>query len=263
MPANDEYHPAPRDIDPIDGQVNYYAPPPFIPAPPPGQVQNKWVTVTVAQDKDATVASLHYQPRYFATYPVLPLDFYATGSARRERGDKFDAETGELLATARALQALGRQLEKKASSRIRSANSIREHHEQIKAQFEATKAAIARLAEGQRLHGQVMNAYASPDGVTLTFTATPTGTAPMTQAMVDELRSQDPAPVAVPPEVEEFLNHPETGVKRTRPGKVDELTDTESWAKANPHVGGVLKASGVFKGTFDKDAVRKYMRDGD
>jgi hypothetical protein len=257
MPANDEYHPAPRDIDPIDGQVNYYAPPPFIPAPPPGQVQNKWVTVTVAQDKDATVASLHYQPRYFATYPVLPLDFYATGSARRERGDKFDAETGELLATARALQALGRQLEKKASSRIRSANSIREHHEQIKAQFEATKAAIARLAEGQRLHGQVMNAYASPDGVTLTFTATPTGTAPMTQAMVDELADKgltatgrkpgEPQPEALPARLTEVMRE----------------VQEESWAKANPHVGGVLKASGVFKGTFDKDAVRKYMRDGD
>jgi len=257
MPANDEYHPAPRDIDPIDGQVNYYAPPPFIPAPPPGQVQNKWVTVTVAQDKDATVASLHYQPRYFAQYPVLPLDFYATGSARRERGDKFDAETGELLATARALQALGRQLEKKASSRIRSANSIREHHEQIKAQFEATKAAIARLAEGQRLHGQVMNAYASPDGVTLTFPATPTGTAPMTQAMVDELADKgltatgrkpgEPQPEALPARLTEVMRE----------------VQEESWAKANPHVGGVLKASGVFKGTFDKDAVRKYMRDGD
>jgi hypothetical protein len=251
MPANNEYP------DEIDGQMNYAAPAPVYDPPP---VTWRSVAIDVLQDKDATVASVIYSPvrNGYAGIPVR-----ATGSARRERGDKFDAETGELLATARALQVLGRQLEKKASSRIRSANSIREHHELIKAQFEATKAAIARLAEGQRLHGQVMNAYASPDGVTLTFTATPTGTAPMTQAMVDELRSQDPAPVAVPPEVEEFLNHPETGVKRTRPGKVDELTDTESWAKANPHVGGVLKASGVFKGTFDKDAVRKYMRDGD
>jgi hypothetical protein len=45
----------------------------------------------------------------------------ATGSAKRDPDDVNDPETGKLLATGRALEALGRKLQKQADGRVRAA----------------------------------------------------------------------------------------------------------------------------------------------
>ena len=51
------------------------------------------------------------------------------GSAHRDRGDKNDEETGELLATARALESLAAGLRRRARGRIRNAETIKAHRE--------------------------------------------------------------------------------------------------------------------------------------
>ena len=93
------------------------------------------ISVTVLSDHAATVARVTYYSLYETGSPVS-----ATGSAKREPGDEYDPETGRLLATARALEALARRLGKQASGRIRSAAAVKGHHEEIR----------RRAAEGYR-----------------------------------------------------------------------------------------------------------------
>lgn len=85
-----------------------------------------WPDVEILQDSAATVVRVSY---------AIPggVDLSATGSARRERGDANDPVTGELLAAARAYATLAARLEKMGSSRVRNADAIRRHREQIRA----------------------------------------------------------------------------------------------------------------------------------
>jgi hypothetical protein len=53
------------------------------------------------------------------------LNFSATGSSKRERGDSYDPEIGELLATARALHKMAARMERKARGRIRHADKAK------------------------------------------------------------------------------------------------------------------------------------------
>lgn len=101
----------------------YYgeAPPP---APnEPGQQLNCWVL----SDKDATVAKVEL----YASNGETLFKKSATGSAKRERGDSYDQEIGDLLALGRALSKLGRKLEKQAQSKINATAAIKAHHEAI------------------------------------------------------------------------------------------------------------------------------------
>ena len=54
-----------------------------------------------------------------------------TGSAGRERGDKFNASVGEDLAVARALRSLAAHLERRARGRVNHAESIKAHKAEI------------------------------------------------------------------------------------------------------------------------------------
>ena len=89
----------------------------------------------ILSDNDATVARVLYQ--------TGKTHVHVTGSSKRERGDSYDRETGEALALARALEKLAAKLAKKAQGRIRHADSVRRHREQIAAKR-------AQIVEGMK-----------------------------------------------------------------------------------------------------------------
>jgi hypothetical protein len=64
---------------------------------------------TILQDRNATVAKVTLVQRSDYNGPA-DFEFVATGSSKREHGDKFNARTGELLALSRAYLHLSRQL---------------------------------------------------------------------------------------------------------------------------------------------------------
>lgn len=86
------------------------------------------ISIHLLSDHRATVAKVTYANIYDTSAAVT-----ATGAAKRAPGDIHDPETARLLATVRALESLAGQLRRQASGRIRSADAIRRHHEQIKA----------------------------------------------------------------------------------------------------------------------------------
>ena len=90
--------------------------------PPPAPTDMHSVSISVLSSHGATVAKVSYASAYSTGIPV-----YAAGHAKREPGDDYDAETGRLLATSRALEILAGKLRRKANSRIRSADTIRRH----------------------------------------------------------------------------------------------------------------------------------------
>lgn len=94
------------------------------PVPAPADMHN--VSITVLSSHGATVARVTYASVYNTGTPVS-----AAAAAKREPGDKYDAETGRLLATSRALEILAGKLRKQANSRIRAAAAIKGHHEEI------------------------------------------------------------------------------------------------------------------------------------
>jgi hypothetical protein len=70
-------------------------------------------SASVAQDNDATVASVTYGA------------FKATGSSKRERGDHYSPEIGELLASSRALHKMAARMERRANGLIKQQENIR------------------------------------------------------------------------------------------------------------------------------------------
>lgn len=72
------------------------------------------------QDKNATVAKVSVRKQDWSNEHGLSATyaFEATGSAKREQGDRFDPVTGELLALARAYERLSRQVQAEAAKRV-------------------------------------------------------------------------------------------------------------------------------------------------
>jgi hypothetical protein len=119
----------PGSKDALDGEewMRYYqvSQPPAYPAPAPPDVHS--VSITVLSSHGATVAKAVYASVYNTGTPVS-----ASGEAKREPGDDYDPETGQLLATSRALEILAGKLRRKANSRIRSADAIKVHRERAR-----------------------------------------------------------------------------------------------------------------------------------
>jgi hypothetical protein len=86
------------------------------------RIPSRSVTITVLADGSVTVARAEMNGTA------------KTMSAKREPGDKPDAAIGEDLATARALAALARTLERRARGRIRNADAIKTHRRERKEQ---------------------------------------------------------------------------------------------------------------------------------
>lgn len=90
-------------------------------------VSESAVRVSILADHGATVVRIVYMGFVGGRLSSIS----ATGSAKREPGDVPDPETGRLLATARALEALAARLRKKANGRIRNAAALKGHREEI------------------------------------------------------------------------------------------------------------------------------------
>lgn len=99
------------------------------PAPVPPRAPDDMYTISihVLSDHSATVAKTSYSNIYNMTPPL-----HASGSAKREPGDLYDQETGRLLATSRALEALAAKLGRQARGRIRNAAAVKGHREEIR-----------------------------------------------------------------------------------------------------------------------------------
>ncbi len=100
--------------------------PAFFPAPlpPPPQYIDPVpvVTLSVLGAKNATVAKAHLSKyRWDGQGGEMLYEFTAADSSKREQGDQYDAETGELLALARTLQRLSRDLFSEADKRVKAA----------------------------------------------------------------------------------------------------------------------------------------------
>jgi hypothetical protein len=111
-----------HQANPPDTFATLPSPPPWppypIPQPPvvsfdaqPDVKMDPWhyASSTVLQDRNATVAKVTLVQRSDYSGPA-DFEFVATGSSKREQGDKFNARTGELLALSRAYLRLSRDL---------------------------------------------------------------------------------------------------------------------------------------------------------
>jgi hypothetical protein len=80
------------------------------PSPPPFEPVWGAITLRTLSDRNATVAAVGwFQSGDHRTF---------SGSAKREPGDAYDPETGQMLATARALRRLANHLELTARYRV-------------------------------------------------------------------------------------------------------------------------------------------------
>lgn len=66
------------------------------------------VDVDTLSDRNASVAAVKFNDSHHAN------DYAVTASAKREPGDQYDSGVGEQLAVGRALEQLGRELQKAA-----------------------------------------------------------------------------------------------------------------------------------------------------
>jgi hypothetical protein len=90
------------------------------PVPPPEIA----ATARYLQSKNATVVEVSFG-RY--SYGASGYDYYfaAADSSKREQGDVFDPVTGELIAAARALTRIARQMESTARKRVKAAEKAK------------------------------------------------------------------------------------------------------------------------------------------
>jgi hypothetical protein len=168
-------------------------------APPapnePWQQLNCWVL----SDKDATVAKVEL----YASNGETLYKKSATGSAKRERGDSYDQEIGDLLALGRALSKLGRKLEKQAQSKINATAAIKAHHEAIarkKADDEAAKirARLDQVTDILTKAAGHVPSFTWADSTGLNYTVTKGGTGRYRIDVIGEMGVRPDVPLIVP-----------------------------------------------------------------
>jgi hypothetical protein len=118
-----------RDL--LDGTPPQYPPYPVVQAPQPvgftPATTYRTLGANVMADNDATVAHVNYNGSYQDKDGWHELAFDATGSSKRERGDSYDREIGELLASSRALEKMAARMKRRAKGLIRTQDSIAQH----------------------------------------------------------------------------------------------------------------------------------------
>lgn len=200
---------------PNQGQYTL-APPPPVPFCPPRftALDSFEVHVGVMRDPDATVATATFSADGYS-----PSIIRKTGSAKRTSADEHDPETAVALAVGRALVRIGRELERRANSRVKEADNNRR-------QRLASKAKEAGLP--QRLM-ELLQENASADVHVTMIPLAPGAEMPegfrarMAEMFPNVEFTQAPYPFdvtlggAIGEVVDNFLDHPETGVKRQRP----------------------------------------------
>ena len=113
MPRNrnrrDRYVPPPEAYAPVS-----------MPVPAPVFLPQVSVGVQTLGSKNATVARVTLTRPGEDCWSAPVYQFEASESAKREQGDKYDPQTGELLALSRAFTRLGRQMASEANKRVQA-----------------------------------------------------------------------------------------------------------------------------------------------
>ena len=217
--------PSPAQQDYVLAQPVPFSPPAY-PGPQPAP-EAFTVSVQVLSDPHATVAKASFTELGGYT-PV----YTATGSSRVDNDDTYDPETGTALAVSRALHSLARQLYKKASGRVRHAESNRKANaaKGVRPGGAGTLAEFESVLSESALAGLVTVSGDNPDIVIYM----PEGKteADVPEPVRDLLSGLFPgAAVKVVPDgtaavpdyaaeaVGSSLADPSTGVRRERPGK--------------------------------------------
>ena len=108
-------------------------------------------SVDVMVTGDAAVAAVAYRvPGPTDADGYAPKVFRGSGASKRERGDKHDPVTGELLAVARAFDEAAARLFREARSRIRA-----QDNEQQQKATRRTKEEWEAIQEGREAHARV------------------------------------------------------------------------------------------------------------
>lgn len=90
------------------------------------KMKNIAISVYVLSDGNRTNAEAQLEADDLTVLAV------GNGSSSREPGDKADPLIGENLAVARALSSLAKKMERRANGRMRHAEAVKAHREQIK-----------------------------------------------------------------------------------------------------------------------------------
>lgn len=118
-----------------------------------------FVSVQALQDKNASVAWVSISRNGWDLPPDYA--FEASGSAKREQGDRYDPVTGELLALARAFKRLARELESEGNKRVRA---MAEQAATDRARVNKPKQPVVRRTREEWLRMQRDTAGISSDG---------------------------------------------------------------------------------------------------
>ena len=105
-------------------------------------------SITVITDRNATVAEVTLiTDMIHDDNGFTPVVVTATGSAKREPSDKPDESIGTDLATGRALEALGRKLQRRADGKVRAAAEAKRVREEKALRGDEPRLVVVPLQE--------------------------------------------------------------------------------------------------------------------
>ena len=126
---------------PPTGWLGEQAEPRYVTAPAPRQGPS--VFVEVLSDKNATAATARVVRHTGKFYDPVDYECEASGSSKREQGDRHEPMVGEMIAVARALRALSDRMLQGAMREVR-ANAIAGIREQAQQRERARRRERAR-----------------------------------------------------------------------------------------------------------------------
>lgn len=201
------------------------APVPFYPPQSQGPRTSYEIHIGVMTDPDATVATATLSGDGYG--PAL---LVKTGSSKRTPADAYDTETGTAYAIARALRRIAGTLEKQAGGRVKQADEIRKHRKsRTMSKVRAGSTLPPELAEIIRTHldhgdGDIkvhMIPLRPGDSLPPEFYQEMSQVFPGVEFTSEPYPFSDEAIETLGGEVgklvDDFLEHPETGVRMSRP----------------------------------------------
>lgn len=93
---------------------------PMLPVAYPERDAQPFVYIQTLQSKNASVANVSVSKPPLTWDQPPAWQFKSDGSAKREQGDRFDKETGEMLSVGRALVDAGEQMVREAARRVQA-----------------------------------------------------------------------------------------------------------------------------------------------
>lgn len=200
-------------------------------APPPYPVPQQYakpvptafeVRIQVMADPHATVA---HASLYAGGDPYTEI-MKVSGSSKRDAGDVYNEETGIAIAVQRALANLSRKIGRRAEGQVKHADDSRRQRDAVKAEVAGVEEFLAHEDEIGivSMHGDESGIVVHlspgqseqelPDGLKeMIGNLFPRANVTFTEDATDDI------PAEIAKAVDEFLKHPENGVRRERSGK--------------------------------------------